>query len=113
MAPAGLDYKIYVKELLEIYAAFWQWRCYLEGAWHTVQVVTDHKNLEHFNTTQLLSYRQAQWSQFLSSFHYKIFYKPGRLGDKPDTLTMNPGVYPKGGDGAFALEHPQNMQQVF
>lgn len=35
MAPAELNYEIYDKELLAIYAAFRQWRCYLEGARHS------------------------------------------------------------------------------
>ncbi len=111
MAPAELNYEIYDKELLAIYVAFRQWRCYLEGARHTVHVVTDYKNLEHFNTTQMLSRRQVQWSQFLSSFYYEIFYRPGRLGAKPDALTRHPKVYPKGGDGAFALANPRTCNK--
>ncbi len=37
MAPAKLNYEIYDKELLAIYMAFQQWRCYLEGARHTTR----------------------------------------------------------------------------
>ena len=113
MSPAELNYKIYDKVLLAIHAAFKEWRSYLEGATHTVKVVTDHKNLEYFSTTKLLTHRQARWSEFLSAFNYTVFYRPGRLGGKPDVLTRRSDVYPKGGDGAYALANPQNMQTLF
>jgi hypothetical protein len=35
------------------------------------------------------------------------------LGGKPDALTWRPDFYPQGGDGAYALANPQNMQQLF
>ena len=113
MAPAELNYEIYDKELLAIFAGFRHWRAYLEGSVHPVRVVTDHKNLEYFATTKLLTRRQARWSEFLSSFHYKVLYRPGRLGGKPDILTRRSDVYPKRGEGAYALANPQNLQQLF
>jgi hypothetical protein len=113
MAPAELNYEIYDKELLAIFAAFKQWRAYLEGSTYPVRVVTDHRNLEYFATTKLLTRRQARWSEFLSSFHYKVLYRPGRLGGKPDILTRRSDVYPKRGEGTFALANPQNLQQLF
>src|ERR1700742_4361887 len=113
MSPAELNYELYDKELLAIHAAFKEWRSYLEGAANTVKVVTDHKNLEYFSTTKLLTHRQARWSEFLSAFNYTVFYRPGRLGGKPDVLTRRSDVYPKGGDGAYALANPQNMQTLF
>src|SRR5215469_2061728 len=74
MSPAELNYEIYDKELLAIFAAFREWRSYLEGASKSVKVVTDHKNLEYFASTKLLTHRQARWSEFLSSFNYTVFY---------------------------------------
>lgn len=64
MAPAELNYEIYDKELLSIFAAFKEWRHYLEGIPSTVEVITDHKNLEYFATTKLLTRCQARWSAF-------------------------------------------------
>ena len=43
MQPAELNYKIYDKELLEIFEAFRQWRNYLEGSAHVVLMLSDHK----------------------------------------------------------------------
>jgi hypothetical protein len=95
MQPAELNYDIYDKELLAIVECFRVWRPYLEGSRYTIQVYTDHNNLQYFTTTKQLSRRQARWSEKLSSFDYIINYRPGRLGGKPDALTRRSDVYPK------------------
>jgi RNase H-like domain found in reverse transcriptase len=82
-----LNYDTHDKELMAIYEAFKTWRHYLEGTEVPIDVVTDHKNLEYFCTTQILSRRQARWSTFLSGFNMVIRFRPGCLGTKPDTLT--------------------------
>jgi hypothetical protein len=82
-----LNYNTHDKELLAIFEAFKHWRQYLEGSRTPVDVVTDHKNLEYFSTTKLLTRRQARWSEFLSQFNMVIRFRPGKLGAKPDALT--------------------------
>jgi len=72
MIDAELNYDIYDKELLAIVKAFRQWRAYLEGTSHPVQVYSDHNNLQYFTTTKLLSRRQARWSEYLSEFDFHI-----------------------------------------
>ena len=52
-----------------------------------IDVVTDHKNLEYFTTTKVLTRQQVHWSEYLSAFNMAIRFRPGRLGRKPDTLT--------------------------
>jgi len=47
------------------------------GAPGEIVVFTDHKNLEYFNTTKLLNWRQARWPEILSQFNFKIVYCPG------------------------------------
>ena len=113
MAPAELNYEIHDKELLAIHACFKEWRCYLEGSAVPVEVVTDHKTLEYFSTSKVLTRRQARWSEFLSGFNFLVKYRPGRLGGKPDALTRRSDLYPKKGDGAFARNNPQNVQTLF
>ena len=54
-----LNYDTHDKELLAIFDAFKVWRHYLEGSATPVDVVMDHKNLEYFATTKVLSRRQA------------------------------------------------------
>ena len=108
-----LNYDTHDKELLAIFEAFQKWRHYLEGSGTPVDVVTDHKNLEYFATTKLLTRRQARWSEFLSQFHMIIRFRPGRLGTKPDALTRRWDVYPKEGDSDYAKVNPQNLRPVF
>jgi hypothetical protein len=74
MTPAELNYEIYDKELLAILACFREWRHYLEGIPHKIQVITDHRNLEYFSTTKLLTRCQARWSEFLQGFSYEVRY---------------------------------------
>ena len=52
-----------------------------------IKVLSDHKNLEYFMTTKELNRRQARWAEFLSQFNFKITYRPGKQGTKPDSLT--------------------------
>lgn len=113
MTSAELNYEIYDKELLAIFAAFKEWRHYLEGIANTIEVITDHKNLEYFSTTKLLTRRQARWSEYLSGFHYTVRYRPGKQGLKPDSLTRRSDVYPQGGEGSYELANPQNLQTIF
>lgn len=90
MDPAELNYEIHDKEMLAIVAAFKEWRHYLEGAQHTITVMTDHRSLEYFTTSKKLNQRQARWSLFLTAFDFKITYRPGKQGAKPDALTRRP-----------------------
>jgi len=55
-----LNYNVHDKELLAIFEAFKIWRHYLEGSTSPIDVVTDHKNLEYFSTTKVLTRRQAR-----------------------------------------------------
>ena len=101
-APAECNYEIYDKELLAVVRAFEEWRAELQSVRNPVQVFTDHKNLEYFTTTKLLNRRQTRWSQFLSQFDFKIVYRPGKAGGKPDALTRRSGDLPREGDERLA-----------
>ena len=84
---AELNYDTHDKELLTIFKAFKHWRQYLEGSRTPIDIVTDHKNLEYFATTKILTRQQAHWSEYLSQFNMIIRFCPGKLGAKPDALT--------------------------
>jgi RNase H-like domain found in reverse transcriptase len=98
---------------MAIYEAFKAWQHYLEGTEVPIDVVTDHKNLEYFCTTWILSRRQAQWSTFLSKFNMVIRFGPGHLRTKPDALTRRPDLYPKGEGKPYGTVNPQNCRPVF
>lgn len=97
-SPAECNYEIYDKELLAVILAFQEWRAELEGAPGPVKILSDHKNLEYFMTTKMLNRRQARWAEYLSRFNFKIEYRPGKLGAKPDALTRRSQDLPKEGD---------------
>ena len=96
--PAECNYEIYDKELMAIIRCFEEWRPALESTPYAIRVLSNHKNLECFMSTKLLSRRQARWSEFLSRFNFKIVYRPGKARAKPDALTRRSGDLPKEGD---------------
>ena len=113
-SPAECNYEIYDKELMAIVRAVEEWRPNLESAKEVIEVLSDHKNLEYFTTTKLLNRRQARWLEFLSRFNFKIKYRPGKAGGKPDALTRRSGDLPKGGDERLKFQNqvilkPENL----
>ena len=108
-----LNYDTHNKELLAIHDVFRSWWHYLEGSGTPINVVSDHKNLEYFATTKLLTQRQAHWSEFLCQFNMIICFHLGRLGGKPDALTRRWDIYPKEGDMDYARVIPHNFRPVF
>jgi len=66
------NYEIHDKEMLAIIRALEEWRHFLEGARHPIEIWTDHKNLEYFMTAKKLNRRQARWSLYLAHFDFKL-----------------------------------------
>jgi len=54
---AELNYNTYDKELLAIFEAFKIWQHYLKDPAYPIDIVKDHKNLEYFFTTKVLTQR--------------------------------------------------------
>ena len=100
MTLAECNYMIYDKELLALVKSFKTWRPELASVSERVKILTDHRNLEVFITTKQLNRCQARWAEFLSEFNFKVTYKPGKEGEKPDTLTRLAQNKPKGFDNA-------------
>ena len=50
-----LNYDMHEKELLAICEAFKIWQHYLEGLAYSIDIVMDHKNLEYFSITKVLT----------------------------------------------------------
>ena len=55
-----LNYDTHDKKLLAIFEAFKIWWYYLKGPAYPINIVMDHKNLEYFSTTKVLTQRQVQ-----------------------------------------------------
>ena len=78
LGPAECNYQIYEKELLAIVTALKE-RCqYVEGNKKTVKIITDHRNLEYFQTAKLNNRRQARWSMELQGLDFTIHFRPGK-----------------------------------
>ena len=68
-----INYPVYDKELAAIISSFTEWRPYLAGAQHHIQVVIDHKIRLYFTTNHTLNRRQTRWSTFLTEYDLKLF----------------------------------------
>ena len=89
-----LNYDTHDKELLAISEAFHVWRHFLEGSGTPIDVVTDHKNLEYFSTTKILTRRQARWSEYLSQFNLVIrfFTSFDETTPGPDSVNLSRNI---------------------
>lgn len=112
LSPAELNYEIHDKELLAIIWCFQKWRSLLLSQNQPISVLSDHKALEYFMSSKVLTRRQARWAEILAEYDFTITYRPGKQGQKPDSLSRRDDVYPSGGDGAYAKNNPQNFRTL-
>jgi hypothetical protein len=89
MTAPKKNYDIHDKELLAVVEAFREWRVYLEGSAHTVEVYMDHKNLIYFTTTKQLNRRQTRWAETLASYNFRITYRKGSENAKANALSRH------------------------
>lgn len=87
---AEQNYQIYDRELLAIIRAFEAWRHFLQGSPHSVEILTDHKNLTYFKSAQKLNHCQACWHIFLNTFNYTFKHNPGKTLIQADALSRRP-----------------------
>ncbi|EAQ84694.1 hypothetical protein CHGG_08708 [Chaetomium globosum CBS 148.51] len=101
-------YPIHDKELLAVTRSIIQeWRPYLGGTTHEVQVYTDHKNLRYFTTTKVLNGRQTRWAEFLSEFNFTIHYKKGSENARADALSRRADHHDNTSEASPPLLHQQ------
>ena len=81
------NYEIHDKEMLAIIRTLEEWRHFLEGATHPVEIWTDHKNLKYFMTAKKLNCRQARWFLHLARFDFLLHHCPRHAMGKPDVLS--------------------------
>jgi len=81
------NYEIHDKEMLAIICVLEEWRHFLEGATHPVEIWTDHKNLKYFMTAKKLNRCQAYWSLHLAKFNFLLHHRPGHTMGKLDALS--------------------------
>ncbi|MBW0581342.1 hypothetical protein O181_121057, partial [Austropuccinia psidii MF-1] len=111
LPQAELNYEINDKELLGIVWALKHWRAFLLSLSSSFEVLTDHSSLQYFMSSNILTFRQARWAEFLSEFHFSITYRPGHLATLPDALSHRDDVYPERGED-FISKNPMNYQKI-
>jgi hypothetical protein len=92
MSPAQRNYQVYDKEFLAIMHSLTEWRKYLLGAKQTVEIITDHRNLEYYRKPQNLTRQQADWVSQLQEYDLELKHRPGRLHGKADFLSRPPNI---------------------
>jgi hypothetical protein len=108
LRDAELNYDIHDKELLAIVEALNKWSTYCKSTKHSIRILSDHKNLEYWQTKKDLNLRQARWAEQLANYDFKITYRPGRLAGKPDILSRESGDSPWEGE----MKHRQNRGRI-
>jgi len=83
-SPAKLHHDTYNQELLASVETIKQWRHYLGSANNNVLIWSDHKNLKYFQTSNVLSKRQARWSEILLAYNFVIEHLEGRKNPSDD-----------------------------
>jgi len=94
---AERHYKIHDKELRAIMEALKEWKRSLWGEEGPVTVYTDHQNLQSFLTKKVRNQQQIRWEQELTNYTFKIVYRPGSRGGKPNELSRQPEYRPEEG----------------
>jgi len=73
----------------------------------------NHKNLEYFSITKVLTWRQAQWFKYFSQFNLVIRFCPSCLSTKLDALTRQWDIYSKEENIGYATVNPYNFKPIF
>ena len=92
--PTERNYEIYDRELLAIMRALKEWRHYVQGSPHPVVILSDHKNLTYFRSTQKLNRQQARWALTLSEYDIELKHTPGSQMIQSDNLSRRPDHIP-------------------
>ncbi len=82
-----INWEIHDKELFAIVEAFRKWRPEFMSVRHRIEVYSDHRSLEYFMTTKVLTAKQVRWMEFLSDFNFQIRYTSGKNNQKADILS--------------------------
>ncbi len=81
------NWEIHDKELFAIVEAFQKWKPEFTSLKNRLRVYSDHRSLEYFMTTKVLTSKQVRWMEFLSDFNFQIVYTAGKNNQKADILS--------------------------
>jgi hypothetical protein len=84
---AKCNYEIYDKKLLTIIKCLKKWRPKFQNTAKPFEILINYKNLEYFTITKALNQRQIRRFEFFAEFNFKITYRPGNKGVRPDAFS--------------------------
>jgi hypothetical protein len=87
MLDAERNYTVHDQELLAIVDSCKKWRHNILSLSQPLEIITDHKNLEHFVTRKELNQRQIRWMEFLGELPYTITFRKGADNGAADALS--------------------------
>jgi hypothetical protein len=94
MDKGKLNYAISNKDMLAKISEFKKLPRYVGGAHYTVSVFSDQKNLTYCATAKVLNPHQAEWSQELAGYDFKIMYPPRNKNGKPEMQSRHLEYHP-------------------
>jgi RNase H-like domain found in reverse transcriptase len=80
-----INYHIFEMETIAILKVLFKWKDKPLG--YKLQIMTDHKVLEFFETQCYLNSRQAWWMEFLARFDFEIMYIKGKINVVANALS--------------------------
>ncbi|MBW0498241.1 hypothetical protein O181_037956 [Austropuccinia psidii MF-1] len=83
----------------------------LPGAYNLLRIKEGDGHLTCFRTKSDSHLLSSPWAEFLSGFHFSIFYHAGHLATLPDALSCWAKIYPERGED-FIRKNPMNYQQI-
>ena len=116
-SPAEINYEVHDKKLLAIVECLHGMCAWLLGSPFPISVISDHKNLEFFMSSQVLNHRQARWVMFLSDFNFHLVWKPGSR-NVADAPSRRLDFIPQKGDDTLLVQNqhiltPKHTQFLF
>jgi len=87
---AESNYEMHDKEPLGVMEAFKECKRDLFCDEEHLTLYTDHQNLQYFLTKKVSNQQQIQWAKELTNNNFKILFRPGSRGWKPDALSRRP-----------------------
>jgi hypothetical protein len=87
LKAAERNYSATELELMALVLSTKEWRAYLHGSPHHIQLLSDHKPLMYLNGKEQLGQRLTNWNEKLCDYSFQIAYVPGKDNVVADALS--------------------------
>ena len=87
LKAAERNYSATELELMALVLSTKEWRVYLHGSPHDIQLLSDHKPLMYLNGKEQLNQRLTNWNEQLGDYTFVVSYVPGKDNVVADALS--------------------------